>query len=344
MSNPFADPHHQQGMDSNPFADPTVQQGLHSSAHEYGEDADYEAATTKTPAAATGSAPVDMQSRFQDLERREQELRSREAQLTAKAEHIRKHGRNNWPPGPFPLIYHDINEEIPAEHQSTVLTLYRLWMFLILTLTVNLVAAILLLISQGGHTKLTLSAVVRVPRPSANNGGADLAAGIMYLPVIGALSFFLWYRPAYNAYMKGSAMFFYMYFLFAGFHLAFSAYMIIGIPSSGSAGIINLISRFATGHLVAGIFCALATACWVLQGLGSLWMYKQVYAHSAGEQGHTFSEAKQEISMYGLKACKQHSPSSRGYYPNCIGLIVLFGFVVDLFNSNKVPNQPNQGP
>ncbi|SGZ22418.1 BQ5605_C022g09485 [Microbotryum silenes-dioicae] len=337
-SNPFADPQHQQGMDSNPFADPTVQQGLHSSAHEYGEDADYEAATTKTSAAATGSAPVDMQSRFQDLERREQELRSREAQLTAKAEHIRKvswrfwdrrmgsrdgqtgrdghvacrgisshegagkhaHGRNNWPPGPFPLIYHDINEEIPAEHQSTVLTLYRLWMFLILTLTVNLVAAILLLVSQ------------------ANNGGADLAAGIMYLPVIGALSFFLWYRPAYNAYMKGSAMFFYMYFLFAGFHLAFSAYMIIGIPSSGSAGIINLISRFATGHLVAGIFCALATACWVLQGLGSLWMYKQVYAHSSGEKGHTFSEAKQEISMYGLKAY--------------------------LFNSNKVPNQPNQGP
>ncbi|KDE06972.1 hypothetical protein MVLG_02710 [Microbotryum lychnidis-dioicae p1A1 Lamole] len=299
-SNPFADPQHQQGMDSNPFADPTVQQGLHSSAHEYGEDADYEAATTKTSAAATGSAPVDMQSRFQDLERREQELRSREAQLTAKAEHIRKHGRNNWPPGPFPLIYHDINEEIPAEHQSTVLTLYRLWIFLILTLTVNLVAAILLLVSQ------------------ANNGGADLAAGIMYLPVIGALSFFLWYRPAYNAYMKGSAMFFYMYFLFAGFHLAFSAYMIIGIPSSGSAGIINLISRFATGHLVAGIFCALATACWVLQGLGSLWMYKQVYAHSSGEKGHTFSEAKQEISMYGLKAY--------------------------LFNSNKVPNQPNQGP
>ncbi|SCV68979.1 BQ2448_1999 [Microbotryum intermedium] len=329
MSNPFADPQHQQGMDSNPFADPTVQQGLHSTAHEYGEDGDYEAATmTKTSggtAAGASSSTIDMQTRFQDLERREQELQSREAQLTAKAEHIRKHGRNNWPPGPFPLIYHDINEEIPAEHQSTVLTLYRLWMFLVLTLAVNLVAAILLLVS------------------GANNGGADLGAGIMYLPVIGTLSFFLWYRPAYNAYMKSSAMFFYMYFLFAGFHLAFSAYMIIGIPSSGSAGIINLISRFATGHLVAGIFCALATACWVLQGMGSLWMYKQVssdpiyggssfknedadrfeqiaqvYAHSAGEKGHTFSEAKQEISMYGLKAY--------------------------LFNSNKVPNQPNQGP
>jgi hypothetical protein len=63
----------------------------------------------------------------------------------------------------------------------------------------------------------------------------------MYLPVISALSFLLWYRPAYNAYMKEASVFFCtssfswsppitdfpstldMYFLFAGFHLAFSA-------------------------------------------------------------------------------------------------------------------------
>lgn len=40
------------------------------------------------------------------------------------------------------------------------------------------------------------------------------------------LSFLLWYRPAYNAYMKELSVFYYMYFLFAGFHLAFSAYMV----------------------------------------------------------------------------------------------------------------------
>lgn len=28
----------------------------------------------------------------------------------------------------------------------------------------------------------------------------DLGAGVMYLPVIGVLSFLLWYRPIYNAY------------------------------------------------------------------------------------------------------------------------------------------------
>lgn len=67
-----------------------------------------------------------------------------------------------------------------------------------------------------------------------------------------------------------------IYFVFAGFHLAFSAYALIGIPSSGCAGIINTISRFADGSLVSAILCTIACVMWGLQGLGSLWMYKQV--------------------------------------------------------------------
>jgi hypothetical protein len=67
-----------------------------------------------------------------------------------------------------------------------------------------------------------------------------------------------------------------IFFLFGGFHIAFVVYMFIGIPSSGSAGLINLISRFATGHIVAGIFCILSTVGWALEGLAMLWMYKNV--------------------------------------------------------------------
>lgn len=105
----------------------------------------------------------------------------------------------------------------------------------------------------------------------------------------------------------------------------------IGIPSSGSAGLINLISRFTGGHIVAGVFCALATAGWALEGLAFLWMYKnvrlrhaegclshstsltscclsQVWAHSHGEQGHSFAQAKQEIQM-----CKQSDRNPTTY-------------------------------
>lgn len=285
MSNPFSDPQ-PQSLDSNPFADPAVQAGLNSHAHEEYDAASFKGASTydlPDQQAASASGNADMQARLADLQRREQELAARETALKQKQEHIRKHGRNNWPPGPFPLLFHSIEDEIPQAHQATMTTIYRIWMFLILTLIVNLVGAILLLVS------------------GASNGGSDLGAAIMYVPVIGALSFLLWYRPVYNAYAKEYSFFFYAFFLFGAFHVAFCAYMFIGIPSSGSAGLINLISRFTGGHIVAGVFCALATAGWAMEGLAFLWMYKNVWAHSHGEQGHSFAQAKQEIQMYGIK-------------------------------------------
>lgn len=62
--------------------------------------------------------------------------------------------------------------------------------------------------------------------------------------------------------------------------------MIVGIPSSGSAGLINLISSFGRGSIVAGVFCTIATAGWVLQGLASLWMYKQVSSSQPEAKGN----------------------------------------------------------
>lgn len=57
--------------------------------------------------------------------------------------------------------------EIPEQHRSTVLTLYRVWMFLIIVLIVNLVSAILLLISGGAFVtarrKVRRTLTARVP-------------------------------------------------------------------------------------------------------------------------------------------------------------------------------------
>lgn len=64
-SNPFASTH---SLDANPFDDPPPQPS------------------------ATEAA------RLEELRRREQDLERRETELTKKAEHIRRHGRNNWPP------------------------------------------------------------------------------------------------------------------------------------------------------------------------------------------------------------------------------------------------------
>ncbi|GAA6037097.1 hypothetical protein JCM8097_008730 [Rhodosporidiobolus ruineniae] len=292
--NPFEDPAGSQhySSDANPFSDPVIQGGLHSNAAYVGAD-DEPASKSDYELPGQGQQPhgPDVQARLDDLQRRERELQAREQALTQRAEHIRKHGRNNWPPGPFPLLFHDIDQEIPEPHRPTVLTLYRVWMFLVLTLVVNLVGGVLLLVS------------------GASNGGADLGAAIMYLPVIAVLNFLLVYRPVYNAYAKEYSFFYYIFFLFGGFHVAFCAYMFVGIPSSGSAGLINLISRFAGGHIVAGVFCVLATVGWALEGLAFLWMYKNVWAHSHGEQGHSLAQAKAEIQRLGIKAYLFHAHS-----------------------------------
>lgn len=141
---------------------------------------------------------------------------------------------------------------------------------------------------------------------------ADTGAAGGYVLFIGVLSFILWYRPIYLGFTRseGRAMAFFfcklarpqprltadhfldIYFLFAGFHLAFSIYMVIGIPcklllpllprnaaeqqAAGSAGLINTIAMFSQGHIVAGVFGLLSSIGWVLQSAGGGILYKRV--------------------------------------------------------------------
>jgi hypothetical protein len=51
---------------------------------------------------------------------------------------------------------------------------------------------------------------------------------------------------------------------------------IIGIPSTGSAGLIQTIQMYAQGHWAAGILGTIATVGWTVQGLGNAFYYRQV--------------------------------------------------------------------
>jgi len=227
------------------------------------------------------ATPAKTSSRLEDLDRRERELAEREAEISRRETNIR-HGKNNFPPF-FPLIFHSINDEIPQEHRALITRLFQLWLVLGATLIINMVACIFILTSGG------------------SDGGKDLAASISYIPVIGILSFLLWYRPIYNGYMKEQSLYYYMYFFFGGFHLLFSVYMIIGIPSTGSAGLINTIAAFSRKAIVVGVLGAIATAGWVIQGLGNAFYYRQIWTHHH-DAGHSFAKAKGELAQHGAKA------------------------------------------
>ncbi|KAF4576436.1 hypothetical protein EYR36_004413 [Pleurotus pulmonarius] len=250
--NPFASSH---SLDTNPFDDPAPPQ---SSSH------------------AAEAA------RLEELRRREQDLERREQELTQKAEHIRKHGRNNWPPF-FPLIFHSIQDEIPEASRPLVTRLYQLWLVLALTLILNMVACIFVLLA------------------GSSDGGKDLGASIGYLVFISVASFLLWYRPIYNGYMKEQSLYYYFYFFFGGFHLLFSIYMIIGIPSTGSAGLIQTIQMYARHAWVAAVLGTVTTVGWTVQGLGNAFYYRQIYAHHTAA-GHSMEKAKAELATHGAKA------------------------------------------
>ncbi|KAF5373556.1 hypothetical protein D9758_000597 [Tetrapyrgos nigripes] len=261
--NPFASSH---SLDANPFDDPPAPQA---------------------------------DARLEQLRQRELDLERREQELNAKAQHIREHGRKNWPFF-YPLIYHDIagllplistnspvssrtTEEIPEASRPLVTRLYQLWLVLFATLIINMVACILILIA------------------GSSDGGRDVGASIGYLFMISITSFLLWYRPIYNGYMKEQSLYYYLYFFFCGWHLIFSIYMIIGIPSTGSAGLIQTIQMFTGHHWVAAIFGLVATVGWILQGVGNTWYYRQIYAHH-NAAGHTMEKAKTELASHGAKA------------------------------------------
>ncbi|RDX56743.1 scamp-domain-containing protein [Polyporus arcularius HHB13444] len=247
--NPFASSH---SLDTNPFDDPTNNQ-----------------------------PPADA-ARLEELRQREADLERRERELAQKSEHIRQHGRNNWPPF-YPIIFHSIQDEIPQASQPLITRLYQLWLVLVGTLIVNMVACICILAS------------------GAANGGSDLGSSIGYVIFITPLSFLLWYRPIYNGYMKEQALYYYLYFFFGGWHLLFSVYMIIGIPSTGSAGLIQTINAYSKPSLPAAIVGTVATVGWVVQGAGLGFYYRQIWAHH-NAAGHSVEKAKTELAAHGAKA------------------------------------------
>ncbi|RKP05440.1 scamp family-domain-containing protein, partial [Thamnocephalis sphaerospora] len=279
--------------DADPFADPSIATALQSTSVEMESSTLLSSGTgsksTPTPhlgstpsvppSTGNGAANSTLNAREAELRRREEELAERERRLREEAEAIRTAPgvlrAPNFPPF-YPMYYLDIDVEIPEMERPLMRNMFRSWLGTLVILLWNAVACFLILVSHA---------------TGVNTGATDFGVAFMYCISITAASFYLWYRPIYNGYMKERSMYYYIFFIFNGFHIGFQYYMTIGIPGSGSAGIINTISMLSDGRVVAGVFGVIASGLWAAGGTFSLYLYRHVHHHYR-VQGHTFADAK----------------------------------------------------
>ena len=200
----------------------------------------------------------------------ERERKRREAQAAFKGPRP-----PNWPRC-RPWIYHSIADEIEVPLQRTVRALYYSWYLVAACCLVNSIACLLLLTTNASA-----------------QAGSDFGWSILYLALLPPLSFLLWYRPAYNAFMKDSSLYFYIFFIFNGFHLAFVIYMLVGFPGTGCSGFINVLSLFSGGHKGEGVVGIVALLMWAADLAIGFTLFFRVRLHSR-RRGHSFQEARNQ--------------------------------------------------
>uniref|UniRef100_A0A804PLV3 Secretory carrier-associated membrane protein n=1 Tax=Zea mays TaxID=4577 RepID=A0A804PLV3_MAIZE len=138
---------------------------------------------------ATTDIPLDTMNdskgKAKELSQWESDLRRRESDIRRREEALKSAGvpmeDKNWPPF-FPIIHHDIANEIPANAQKLQYLAFASWLGIVLCLFWNFIAVIVCWI-RGGDSKLFFLATIY---------------GMLGIP----LSYLMWYRPLYRA-MRG---------------------------------------------------------------------------------------------------------------------------------------------
>lgn len=242
---------------------------------------------------STFDAAADVQFSPRALRKKQKELQSREAALQRKEQEISKREASlgivskNWPPC-FPLIRHNIREDIPEHLQGIMFLGYYIWLGTMLSLLYNVVPITAAWI--GGAYK-------------SSPGFGNFFMAVIYLIVCVPGSYFFWYSRLYYAMRKDSGLG--MAFFFCGFmtHLVFFTFAAVSPPfsftnafqGSSFSGVISTIEIFTHGHMVVGIFYAIGSALLCAEAFFSYILLFRAYAYF---RGHGKSnQMRQEAAM-----------------------------------------------
>ncbi|XP_057536494.1 secretory carrier-associated membrane protein 2-like isoform X2 [Amaranthus tricolor] len=228
----------------------------------------------------------DLKKKEKELQAKEAELRKREEVLKRKEEAAQRAGivieEKNWPPF-FPIIHHDIGNEIPIHLQKLQYTAFATLLGLTLCLTWNIVAVTTAWIKGGDATIWFLAIIYFI-------------SGI-------PCAYVLWYRPLYRAFRTESALNFGWFFLFYLIHVCFCIFAAVAPPvvfkGKSLAGILPAIDLIGKNALV-GIFYFVGFGLFCLESILSVGVLQQVYMYFRGSG--KAAQMRQEAARGAMRA------------------------------------------
>lgn len=235
-----------------------------------------------SPSSSSSSVDIEaLRLREQNLLRREQLLVDREKNLEARERDITINGVkiNNWPFSCWPIAYHSIETEIPAQYQSQMRQFYVLMLVTWLTLFWNWICV------------LTMTFI------AYNQPIESLWATIYFaLGVPGAWTF--WYRSIYYALRDSSTSRWIRFFFYFACSIIFALVMCIGVPQTAAGGLIYMSKLLADGNTKTGLATLVAFVLWCLIALFSVILMKRAHTmwKASGAQEAAAEQASQAVN------------------------------------------------
>ncbi|KAF5728654.1 Secretory carrier 3 isoform 2 [Tripterygium wilfordii] len=243
-------------------------------------------ATVDIPLDTEGPKSQDLKKKEKELQAKEAELRRREQEVKRKEDAAARAGivleEKNWPPF-FPIIHHDIANEIPIHLQRVQYVAFSTFLGLTLCLFWNIIAVTTAWI-KGEAVRIWFLAIIY------------FIAGVPG-------GYVLWYRPLYRAFRTESALRFSWFFLFYLLHIGFCIFAAVAPPivfrGKSLTGILPAIDLLGD-HALVGIFYFVGFGLFCVESVLSMWVMQQVYMYFRGSG--KAAEVKREAARGAMRA------------------------------------------
>jgi len=245
-----------------------------------------------TPEAQTPADVRKLQMRVNELERREKALAERERRVMDVEKRLEDGGveikRKNWPRCK-PLLYHDIDAEVPTPNQACCKAGYLCWMMAQVAFLFNFIAVSIMMFA----------------------GTATIACWFFsaLATVIGIFcSFWCWYTCLYKCLQThGSTWAYGKFFIHMGIFFVWCVWAFIAPPVSSTkcqnAGFFVMLDQFSTEGskgTMGGILCIIAMVIWGLTGL--LGFYVLIWSFTIWKKGGGLEDLEDQRKNVGTAA------------------------------------------